>query len=173
MCGLIRTVLKTVEDTAHISSSLLGISVFNYEEYHNLFSLSLSSGDHLMTDSNHITHCIICNNTLSGRQTKYCSSICGSKQDQRNTVQAQKTRGMKRKDMLIKEHGGECISCGYKKNRSALSFHHRDPAKKSFPLDSRHLSNRTLPVIMEESDKCDLLCLNCHFELHNPTHEIL
>ena len=126
-----------------------------------------------MKNSNHETHCITCKKVLAGKQRKYCSSSCKSKPFQHNSFQAQKARGLKRKDILIQEHGGKCILCGYMKNRAALSFHHRDPAKKSFPLDSRHLSNRTLPVIMEESDKCDLLCLNCHFELHNPTHEIL
>ena len=126
-----------------------------------------------MEVSDNRTHCVTCNNVLSGMQRKYCSSSCKSKPFQHNSFQAQKVRGLKRKDMLIEKHGGKCISCGYKKNRAALSFHHRNPSEKKFSLDSRHLSNRTLPVIMDESDKCDLLCLNCHFELHNPTHEIL
>lgn len=126
-----------------------------------------------MEVSNHKTRCISCNNELTGLQRKYCSASCKSKPFQHNSTEKQKIRAMKRKDMLIEKLGGKCSSCGYKKNSAALSFHHRDPASKVFGLDSRHLSNRTMSAIMEELDKCDLLCLNCHSELHNPTHEML
>ena len=64
--------------------------------------------------------------------------------------------------------GGSCISCGYDKNTSALEFHHRVPADKSFQLDLRSLSNRSWANILSEVKKCDLLCSNCHKELHNP-----
>lgn len=129
-----------------------------------------------MTISNHATHCITCNCEIlirENRPRKFCSSKCKSKSHQRNSFEAQKARGTKRKDILVEMSGGKCSQCGYCKNRSALSFHHINPKEKSFPLDSRHISNRSWESCLSEYEKCILLCLNCHAELHNPTHEIL
>jgi hypothetical protein len=48
-----------------------------------------------------------------------------------------------------------------------LCFHHRNPSEKKIRLDSRRFSNTNLKLLLEEVDKCDLLCHNCHQELHN------
>jgi len=82
---------------------------------------------------------------------------------------SQKDRGVARKIDLIRSKGGACQTCGYKKNLSALVFHHLDPSKKDMSLDMRTLSNNKLELLLEEADKCILLCHNCHNELHNPT----
>ena len=68
--------------------------------------------------------------------------------------------------------GGSCKECGYNKNLAALQFHHRDASDKLFPLDGRNLSNRNWKVILLEHAKCNLLCGNCHSELHNPEMEL-
>jgi hypothetical protein len=62
--------------------------------------------------------------------------------------------------------------CAYRRNYAALEFHHRDPANKQFSLDLRSLSNRTWAAILREADHCDLLCSNCHAELHNPDADL-
>lgn len=85
-----------------------------------------------------------------------------------NDYVKQKERALSRKLELIKLKGGKCERCGYDKNIAALEFHHLDPSTKSFQLDSRHLSNTTREKILEELDKCILVCSNCHRELHNP-----
>lgn len=87
---------------------------------------------------------------------------------QNNTYKYQKDRGIERKLHLIKIKGGCCELCGYTKNVAALDFHHKDPSMKSFRLDIRHLSNRSMKDILEEASKCSLLCANCHREVHNP-----
>lgn len=84
-----------------------------------------------------------------------------------NVYLKQKERAIKRKLELIKAKGGECEICGYKKNIAALEFHHLDPNTKSFQLDSRNLSNTSPSKLLEEVDKCILVCANCHRELHN------
>jgi hypothetical protein len=56
----------------------------------------------------------------------------------------------------------------YSRNYAALEFHHREPANKAFKLDLRSLSNRAWDIIVTESEKCDLVCSNCHKEIHNP-----
>jgi 5-methylcytosine-specific restriction endonuclease McrA len=64
--------------------------------------------------------------------------------------------------------GSKCERCGYAGNFAALEFHHIVPATKSFALDLRSLSNRCWSAILAESGKCQLLCSNCHAEVHNP-----
>ena len=84
-----------------------------------------------------------------------------------NDYVKQKERALKRKLELIEYKGGKCEMCGYNKNIAALEFHHLDKSTKRFQLDSRHLSNTNMNEIKKESDKCILLCSNCHRELHN------
>lgn len=68
------------------------------------------------------------------------------------------------KRRLIEAHGGACIRCGYSKYQGALVFHHRDPETKEFGVGAgTHIGYARM---LEESKKCDLLCLNCHQEVH-------
>ena len=69
--------------------------------------------------------------------------------------------------MLIDMSGGRCKRCGYAKCNRALSFHHREPDKKSFPLTLDRMWGKNWEVIVEEWEKCDLLCLNCHAEVED------
>jgi hypothetical protein len=85
-----------------------------------------------------------------------------------NDYNTQKLRGLKRKLELIKSRGGKCELCGYDRNIAVLEFHHINPDEKEFQLDMRHLSNTSLERLKEEVDKCQLLCANCHREVHNP-----
>lgn len=89
-----------------------------------------------------------------------------------NTYEYQKLRGLKRKIELIEVKGGCCTKCGYNKNIAALEFHHIDPTKKDYQLDVRKLSNSKMVDLVREVEKCDLLCANCHREIHSPDLEI-
>jgi len=119
---------------------------------------------------NKIITCKICGKKLTGRQTLYCSMSCKNKVHQ--SYPAQKKRGIQRKIEIVEMFGGKCSRCGYKKNMSALSFHHTDPKKKDFKLDVRSLSNRKFAYIQNELKKCILVCNNCHAEIHNPGYEM-
>ena len=123
--------------------------------------------------------CKWCNSSLTGAQHMYCSPNCKSKYNysidnlgNTNTNHSQKERSKNRKLRLIELKGGSCKNCGYCKNYSALCFHHRNPEDKVFCIDSRKLSNTNWDSILIESNKCDLLCANCHSELHNPDKEM-
>lgn len=61
--------------------------------------------------------------------------------------------------------GGRCEICGYNKCPEALDFHHKDPTTKEFGLGSFKIKN--WEKIKKELDKCQLLCANCHRELHH------
>jgi hypothetical protein len=121
-----------------------------------------------MQVSSHTTHCTICNVKLIGKQTKYCSRNCKNKDTNHhyNSYIKQQERGLKRKILLLNKSGNKCSKCGYNKCTASLSFHHTNPKEKSFGLDLRALSNRTWSKIEAEFKKCELLCLNCHAELH-------
>lgn len=85
-----------------------------------------------------------------------------------NVYENQRDRALSRKRELINLMGGKCSLCGYDKNYAALEFHHKDPKSKSFQLDSRHLSNTSMNDIIKETEKCILVCSNCHKEIHYP-----
>jgi len=61
-----------------------------------------------------------------------------------------------------KIHKG-CCTCGYNKGYAALCFHHKDPSTKSYELSKTRKSWRST---RHEIAKCDVMCLNCHAELH-------
>ena len=69
-----------------------------------------------------------------------------------------------RKEYLIQLLGGKCSVCGYDKCIAALEFHHRDPQTKLFSLGKDRMLKRW-EIVLEEAQKCDLLCANCHREL--------
>jgi predicted Zn-ribbon and HTH transcriptional regulator len=119
---------------------------------------------------NIVITCVKCGNVLTGRQKLYCSSKC--KNNQLQSYLAQQARGLKRKRAAVLIRGGKCSICGYNKNLSALTFHHRNPALKEFKLDLRALSNRKQESINKEIQKCTLVCCNCHNELHHPQHNL-
>jgi len=75
-------------------------------------------------------------------------------------------RGEERKLKLINLKGGCCKKCGYNKCSRSMSFHHRNPKEKSFQMDTRWIRGKKWEDLLKEADKCDLLCANCHMELH-------
>lgn len=69
------------------------------------------------------------------------------------------------KKLAVEHKGGKCSKCGYDKCYDALDFHHTDPAIKD-GLVSR-LLNTSWERILPEINKCELLCANCHREIHS------
>jgi hypothetical protein len=70
---------------------------------------------------------------------------------------------------LIKSKGGRCKHCGIKyngSNASIFDFHHINPEKKEFLINTNTLKNTSLARSLEEAKKCELLCANCH-RLHH------
>ena len=69
-----------------------------------------------------------------------------------------------RKQKAVDFLGGKCKECGYKKSLSALTFHHRNPKEKEFEIG--FIKDHSWKKVLRELKKCDLLCFNCHMELH-------
>lgn len=115
-------------------------------------------------------NCKNCEIKLEGMKRKFCSLKCKNKfnYDFNESYLGQQKRGIERKLFFVKQLGGKCNVCGYDKNLAVLTFHHRDPSKKKFGIDMRKMSNNSMEVLQEEVNKCQLLCHNCHMEIHYP-----
>ncbi len=61
--------------------------------------------------------------------------------------------------------GGKCNNCGYNKCLAALEFHHNRGNKEA--VVSKFIKNSSKQKALKESEKCILLCANCHRELHH------
>jgi hypothetical protein len=68
----------------------------------------------------------------------------------------------RQKAKCVEYLGGACVKCGYNICQAAMDFHHRED--KEFTLS--HRINYRWERLTKELDKCDLLCANCHRELH-------
>lgn len=96
---------------------------------------------------------------LRGTRSNYLRSCCRICEGQRITE-----HGQKLKARAVAYLGGACHICGYSKCMRSLTFHHRNPEKKEFAIAD--FKSRKWESIQPELDKCDLLCANCHGEIH-------
>jgi transcriptional regulator len=66
---------------------------------------------------------------------------------------------------LKEEAGGKCLVCGYDRCFRNLTFHHRDPSKKSGTI-AEMVYSHSKTAAAKEVKKCILLCCRCHGEVH-------
>lgn len=117
-----------------------------------------------------------------GRPHKYISGHNGRKYDDpkqhkrewnkkhqfhRYKAKMDRYRMLKVKAIQIKN--GKCKICGVAydgKNAPIYEFHHRDPNEKEYQL-THMLVNKAWSKVLTELDKCDLLCSNCHNQIHS------
>jgi len=64
---------------------------------------------------------------------------------------------------LVEGFGGACGLCGLKDDPIIYDFHHVDPSKKEFSLAGKI---RSIDSLIEESNKCIMLCSHCHRKIH-------
>lgn len=109
--------------------------------------------------------CPICGKSFlienfANAKRKYCYTCSpeGRKGDYTPLIHAMKRR-------VIQLKGGKCQRCGYNKYEDALCFHHRNPKEKEMVLAAKS-GSCNWEKFLAEAEKCDLLCLNCHAEVH-------
>lgn len=115
--------------------------------------------------------CTICeSNTINSKM--YCSDKCKSKAFYINNINKIKAKQKnatevlrKTKKELVEYKGNKCSLCNYNKNFAALVFHHADPSEKEFRVSGKLLRKNIVDLKLE-ADKCELLCENCHQEVH-------
>jgi len=97
-------------------------------------------------------------------EIKKCILLC------KNCHQAEHhTKTHKNKIKILKMHGEfECEKCGYNAHASCLDFHHTRGDKKFNIGKICIYKGFALPLeqVIEEIEKCDLLCKNCHAKEH-------
>ena len=79
----------------------------------------------------------------------------------RLTTDLQKTNNL---GIVDKAKANGCKKCG-EKRLYVLDFHHRDPSVKEGTINHM-LKSSSYNKLIEEIDKCDVLCANCHREFH-------
>ena len=57
-----------------------------------------------------------------------------------------------------------CAMCGAKEN---LTWHHRDPSLKLDKINNVIRHYKSCKKLMEELEKCQVLCRACHDEIHS------
>jgi endogenous inhibitor of DNA gyrase (YacG/DUF329 family) len=113
--------------------------------------------------SDQLVECVQCSKMFyptkqNLRRAKFCSMKC------KNINGVEKWR-INTKFKAVDYKGGSCIKCGYNKCKEALEFHHRDPSQKEFGIGHKGIT-RSWENLQKELDKCDMLCANCHREVH-------
>jgi 5-methylcytosine-specific restriction endonuclease McrA len=104
-----------------------------------------------------------------------------SNRDRKNTYLRQYRKGEKakltkntwRKEWTARENqkaveykGGKCSICGYVRCLAALDFHHKNPKEKDGYGTGALKAHWTFERNKKEIDKCVLVCVRCHREIH-------
>ena len=105
-------------------------------------------------------YCIICNKDLGvNKKNNTKCKTCFTR-----------LRRLRIKIKSVKYLGGKCVKCGYDENIAALTFHHIDPSTKEFTISSKKHS-KSWNEVLNELDKCIILCANCHYIEHSKYDE--
>ena len=79
-------------------------------------------------------NCRMCDNVLTGRQTKYCSSQCRMRGTHVDTYARNKDRWRAEREALLPED--PCVICKVVPHRDQRHFHHIDPNTKEHAIGS-------------------------------------
>lgn len=86
--------------------------------------------------------------------------------ERKSSKETTKTWRRRLKSFLVKKAGGKCAICGYDRCVDAFEFHHLDPSKKQFSIGNANPKHMTWDEVVAESEKCIMVCSNCHKEIH-------
>lgn len=105
--------------------------------------------------------------SLLEKEMKKCVLLCANCHSELHYIES---RGSKLKDDILLELSIEpkCKKCGYRgDNLKSLCFHHR--GEKMFDVSTalaRKVNDCSVQDIIDEIQKCDILCRNCHMIEH-------
>jgi hypothetical protein len=60
------------------------------------------------------------------------------------------------------KEGKPCVQCENVFPPKAMDFHHRDPSQKEFSISNVRFLGYGKERVLQEIEKCDLLCAVCH-----------
>ncbi|WJE50564.1 hypothetical protein QRE66_14310 [Bacillus cereus] len=88
----------------------------------------------------------------------------------REQRQAYKTkRAYEIRVSLLEKLGNKCSDCGLEhngQNTPIFDFHHIEQSTKEFNINMNNINNYSKDKVLKESEKCRILCSNCH-RLHH------
>ena len=73
---------------------------------------------------------------------------------------------LKQKKKAVEYKGGKCVVCDYSKCLAAMDFHHKNPLEKDGYGTGALKSHWSFEKNKKELDKCVLVCVRCHREIH-------
>lgn len=104
------------------------------------------------------TQCKVCHNAYKKEHYK---------RNKQTYIDNSSKNRIKFKEWFIEEIKSKlsCIKCG-EDRYWVLDFHHRDPTEKDLEV-STLLGKMSKTILLREIEKCDVLCSNCHRDLHH------
>jgi 5-methylcytosine-specific restriction endonuclease McrA len=115
-------------------------------------------------------YCLECS-PFNGHNTKALHVASKIKTRKPGMSEWQKKARKERKKALVNLMGGKCRICGYDKYMGSLDFHHVNPKDKSFGVADMGMLRKWDLLVAEATNKCILVCKNCHAEIHGGLHE--
>lgn len=106
----------------------------------------------------------VLNCNIHGLTEHYCEERKNRPSITYRCRKCERINGYLYKERAVNYLGGKCIKCGYNKYIGSLAFHHRNPNEKEYEIANN--LNRKWTELVKELNKCDLLCINCHYDLH-------
>lgn len=106
------------------------------------------------------------------KELKNCELLCHNCHNELhfNLETVTKSKTINKKLYLEYKNMNGCEICGYSKSIHSLHFHHFEKNDKDFSISKIRINSCSLfdlkDKIMIELDKCQVLCSNCHNELH-------
>lgn len=68
--------------------------------------------------------------------------------------------------LLVESYKTKCSKCG-EERKYCLDFHHRDGEEKESAIAQIPYRHFSIERAKKEIEKCDIVCSNCHRELHH------
>jgi hypothetical protein len=112
-----------------------------------------------------IKMCVVCGQSTGSARKKYCEACKKSlvKKGSIHTYKRFRAKVHAWKKVVMSQRGGKCERCGFAHPASDVyDFHHRDPATK----EKKMVQIIDWDEFLSESNKCLLLCANCHRIVH-------
>lgn len=88
-----------------------------------------------------------------------------NKQKERVAARNKLARKYFKQFLRDKKQEAGCAICG-EREACCLVFHHLDPTQKEFELGRNSGRHMNWKALMDEIDKCVVLCFNCHSKVH-------
>lgn len=111
--------------------------------------------------------------SLLEKELKKCILLCPNCHFEYHfkDIEVMDDRNKQAKEMLLEiKNTNQCVKCGYDVYIGALDFHHKEGYIKTFSIGNEigkcSKIDELGSILIEELEKCDVLCKNCHVLEH-------